>query len=273
MRGGGALRCGCLLLLAVALIVVVSVLALVWLATRSIGPTFSNGAYTVKLGNGQTRVDRISDDAAQRFAAKIVPPTSPLGVLKLQVEGVDFSEEEINSQLAKELAANPVAASGLTVDRIFLELHPATTRAYVYAHFHGQSLVLSSHVTFSVADGVGQVTLSDAQLGDLPLGALWPVLLDWSGNRQAVEQRLAVTLPEQVSSVSPREGTLHVTIQLQRTFTRATTASAFSPTARLTAPAGGLHDSVAARPSPPSGVIADRRERPVRALSCCHAHA
>ncbi len=233
------LRCGCLLLLAVALGIVATLLAIVWLATRPIGPSYSNGAYTVNLGNGQTRVDRISTDAAQSFAAKVVPPTSPLGALKLQVEGVDFSEEELNSELAKQLAAAPVSASGLSVERIFVELHPTTSRAYVYAHFHGHAVTLSSHVAFSVSNGTGQVTLSDARLGDLPLGALWPVLLDWSGNRTAVEQRLAVTLPEQVSSVSPREGSLHVTVQIQRTFTRVRRSPVLPPMARQAgAPSG-----------------------------------
>jgi len=215
------LRCGCLAALAVALALLALVAGVSWLATRADGPAFDNGVYTVKLAGGVTRVDRITPEAAASFAGKAVPPKSPFSVAKLQLLGLDFSEEEVNSELAQQLASAPITGNGFNVDRIFIELHPAASRAYVYGRFHGQRLVLSSHVAFSVADGVGQVTLSDAKLGKLPLGALWPLALDWSGNSKAIEQRLAVTLPPEVSQINPGEGSLHVTVQLQKAFTSA----------------------------------------------------
>jgi hypothetical protein len=215
------LRCGCLAALAAALALLALVAAVAWFATRADGPAFSNGIYTVKLAGGVTRVDRITPEAAASFADKAVPPKSPFSAAKLQLLGVDFSEEEVNSELAQQLASAPISGNGFNVDRIFIELHPAATRAYIYGRFHGQRLVLSSHVAFSVADGVGQVTLSDAKLGKLPLGALWPLALNWSGNSKAVEQRLAVTLPPEVSQINPGEGSLHVTVQLQKAFTSA----------------------------------------------------
>lgn len=214
------LRCGCLAALVLVLALLAAIVFAGWLATRAAGPSYSNGAYTVSLGGGKTRVDRITPDAAASFVSKATPPTSALSAVKLQFLGVDFSEEEVNAELAQQLAKVPVSSNGFTVDRIFIELHPAATRAYVYGRFHGQNLTLSSHVGFSVANGVGQVTLTDAKLGSLPLGALWPLLLNWSGNQKAVEERLAVTLPPEVSQITPGEGALHVTVQLQKAFTR-----------------------------------------------------
>jgi len=216
----GRLRCGC----ALALVLILGVAALAgttfWLATRPTGPAYHDGTYTVHLGNGQTRVDRITPDAARSFAEKLTPPTTVIGLAKLQLEGIDFTEEELNAALAAQLAQAPVAAGGFTVTRVFVELHPTATRLYVYGTFHERPLTLSAHVTFRVVHNTGQVLLSDERLGMLPIGAIWPQLLDWSGNSDAIAQRLAVTLPPEVTSIQPKEGKLHVTVQLQRGFTR-----------------------------------------------------
>jgi hypothetical protein len=224
----GWLRCGCAVILILLLAIGVLAGAAFWLATRPAGPAYRDGTYTVRLDNGQTRVDRITPDAARSFTEKLSPPTTVIGLAKLQLEGIDFTEEELNAALAIKLAEAPVSASGFVVERVFVELHPATTQLYVYGTFHGQPLTLSSHVTFRVVANSGRVLLSDARLGMLPLGALWPRLLNWSGNSDAIAQRLAVTLPPEVTNIQPEEGTLHVTVQLQRGFTRQ-----LSPASRL----------------------------------------
>lgn len=207
-------------LLALVLLIAAAVALALWLATRAVGPSYHDGAYTVDAGAGLTRVDRINTAGAQAFQAKLLPPSSLAGLARLQARGVDFTEEEVNAELAQQLALQPAAQGGFTVDRIFLELHPVGSRVYVYGHLRGQALTLSSHVAFSVVGTTGLARLSDAQIGRLPLGSVWLRLLDWTGNRNAVEQRLALTLPPQISDVQTDEGTLHAAVQLQRTAER-----------------------------------------------------
>jgi len=71
---------------------------------------------------------------------------SRLGVTelaRLRLSGLTFSEEEVTAALAKRLAARPVQADGLPVDRVFLELHPRNSMAFLYTRVYGL------HITFT----------------------------------------------------------------------------------------------------------------------------
>lgn len=209
----GPVRCGCIAILALLLVLLVAAAAVVWLATRGIGPRYDAGVYTVDTAQGGTRIDRIGSAAALRFDAKRDPTiASPQDALRITQEGVTFSEEEVNSKLDELLRQNPVAGGGATVERIFLELHPQGTTAYVYVNGLRSRIVLSSRVSFTVERSTVRVHLSSPQVGKLPIGAVLPLLLDWSGKRQQLEERLALALPPLVTAVQPQEGALHVAL-------------------------------------------------------------
>ena len=208
------MRLGCAFTPVLFLLVILIAGGIAWLATRGVGPHYANGAYTVSAGDGQLRTDRISLDAARRFAAKLSPSLSLQSLAGLQRNGVDFTEEEVNSAVAQQLLASPIAANGLSVERVFVELHSGRSTAYVYGSAAGVPVTLSAGVTFSVANGTARVVLHDPKAGRLPIGVVLPVALDWSGNTDRLEQLLSETLPRQVTAIEPREGALHVSVNL-----------------------------------------------------------
>jgi hypothetical protein len=216
----GRLRCGCYLALLVVAVLLWAAAVLLWLVTRDIGPAFQNGAYTVQAPDGATRVDRITPQAAASFEAKVPSPAGTLDVsrlgvadlARLRLSGITFSEEEVNAELARRLAAKPVQGDGVTVDRLFLELHPQDTQAYLYTRVYGVKITFSAHVSFSVQNQQARATLSDIHAGKMPIGFILPELLDWTGNTAALENRLALTLPSQVTAIQTKEGELHVDV-------------------------------------------------------------
>jgi len=215
----GTLRCGCFALLVFAAVLLGAAALVLWLLTRDVGPSFSNGAYTVEAPGG-VRVDRITPQAAASFEAKVPAPNGTLDVgrigpadlLRLKLGGITFSEEEVNSELARRLAAQPVHGDGIDVDRIFLELHAQNSRAYLYARVYGVKMTFSARIAFSVQNRQARATLSDIHAGRMPIGFVLPSLLDWTGNTAALENRLALALPSQVTAVQTKEGELHVDI-------------------------------------------------------------
>ncbi len=229
----GRLRCGCYLALLAVAVLLCAAAVLLWLVTRDIGPAFRDGAYTVQAPGGATRVDHITSQAAASFEAKVPPPAGTLDVsrlgvadlARLRLSGITFSEEEVNAELARRLAAKPVQGDGVTVDRLYLELHPQNTRAYLYTRVYGVRITFSAHVSFSVQNQQARATLSDIHAGKMPIGFILPELLDWTGNTAALENRLALTLPAQVTAIQTKEGELHVDVDPLR-FGRIAPASA-----------------------------------------------
>jgi hypothetical protein len=206
-------RAGCLTLL----ILVAGIAALVLLmGTRSSGPHYSNGTYSVAGNDRRVRQDHISQDAARRFDEKLAVNPDPATLLRLQIAGLDFTEEEVNSRLAAELLQQPVDAGGLHVERVFLALHVVNSTAYVYGTYAGFPVTLSSNVLFSVSNGQGIVQIDDPHAGRLPIGLVLPQVLDWTGNTGRLQRLLALALPPQVTAIVPREGMLHVTVDLRR---------------------------------------------------------
>lgn len=216
----GRLRCGCYLLMLLVAATLLAAAVVLWLVTREIGPTFSGGAYTVQAPRGAMRTDRISAQAADRFEAKVPAPAGTLDVgrlgvadlARLRLSGITFSEEEVNSELARRLAAQPVQGDGVNVDRLFLELHPQDSRAYLYTRVYGVKITFSARVSFSVRANQARAALTDIHAGKLPIGLILPELLDWTGNTAALENRLALALPKQVTAIQTREGELHVEV-------------------------------------------------------------
>ncbi|HEY7294917.1 MAG TPA: hypothetical protein VH916_07730, partial [Dehalococcoidia bacterium] len=206
--------------LAVVAVLLAGAAIVLWLITRDIGPAYSNGTYTVHTAGGATRVDHITPEAATSFEAKAPPPAGTLDVsrlgpadlVRLRLTGITFSEEEVNAELAKRLAGQPIEADGISVDRLFLELHAEDTRAYLYTSVYGLKVTFSARVTFAVRNQQAHVTLSDVHAGKMPIGFLLPALLDWTGNTAALEDRLALALPTQVTAIQTKEGGLHVDV-------------------------------------------------------------
>jgi len=240
----GRLRCGCYLALVAAAVLLWGAAVLLWLVTRDIGPSFRDGAYTVQAPDGTARVDQITPQAAASFEAKVPAPAGTLDVsrlgvtdlARLRLSGITFSEEEVNAELARRLAAKPVQGDGVTVDRLFLELHPQNSRAYLYTRVYGVKVTFSARVSFSVQNQQARATLSDIHAGKMPIGFILPELLDWTGNTAALENRLALTLPSQVTAIQTREGQLHVDVDPLR-FGRGGPASPPALTAAAAPPA------------------------------------
>jgi hypothetical protein len=208
------MRTGCTVLGFALLLLVIASGLLLYLATRPAGPHYAAGVYTVADADGSVRTDRISTAAAQSFNAKLSPSLDPLSLLRLQRNGVDFSEEEVNSELDQQLRLRPINAAGLDVRRLFLELHASHSTAYVYGTLAGVAVTLSAGVNFTVSNGMAQVHLKDPRAGSLPIGIALPYLLEWTGNTDRIQNLLALALPQQVSSIEPREGVLHVGVNL-----------------------------------------------------------
>lgn len=248
----GRLRCGCYLALIVVAVLLWCAAVVLWLVTRDIGPTFGDGAYTVQAPSGAVRVDRITPEAAASFEAKVPSPTGSLDVsrlgvaelARLRLAGITFSEGEVNAELARRLAAKPVQADGVTVDRLFLELHPQNSKAYLYTRVYGVKVTFSARVTFSVQNQQARVTLSDIHAGRMPIGFILPELLDWTGNTAALENRLALALPSQVTAIQTKEGELHVDVDPLR-FGRRGERSPGAPPAAATRLAHGMPLGVA----------------------------
>ncbi|GEM_PF-1385840 len=250
----GTLRCGCYAVLVLAAVLLCAAAVVFWLITRDIGPAYRDGAYTVQTASGASRVDHITPEAAARFEAKVPAPTGTLDVsrigptdlVRLKLSGISFSEEEVNSELARRLAAKPVNRDGIAVDRLFLELHAQDSRAYLYTRVYGVKMTFSARVVFSVQNQQARATLSDIHAGKMPIGFILPSLLDWTGNTAALENRLALALPSQVTAVQTKEGELHVDIDPLR-FGRAAqgllgglAATAAGVERRLLLPGGSL---------------------------------
>ena len=186
------------------------------LATRSIGPQYRDGMYTVALGGGARRVDTISVAAASRFDSKRNVRPDPQEITRLQLQGIDFTEEEVNSKIEQQLLIHPPDSSGVQIDRVFLELHPQGTTAYLYTTVLGIPVTFSAGVSFKVVNESARAVLSNPQAGKVPVSLVLPRLLEWTGNTDRVEQILAVSLPPQVTGIQPREGSLHVAVNVFR---------------------------------------------------------
>ena len=206
------MRCGCLVVWALVLAAVAGCALLIWLITRPIGPPYNGATYVVTLPGGGRRTDTISTTAARSFDAKVAPRLSPGNVSGLLLNGVELSEQELNSKLASELAANPLRSNGWKVDRVFIELHPAATRGYLYLSGSGIHVILSAELTFALTQGTGQVRLGEVRAGELTLGPLVRWALDLTGTTQTVQQLLQVALPAGVTAIDPHEGSLHVAV-------------------------------------------------------------
>jgi len=207
---GCLVRTGCSLAAVLILLLAIVAGALVWLASRPVGPHYANGVYTVVGADGRTRMDTISRAAAQRFAAKASPSLDAVTLVRLQRAGVDFTEEEVNSVLAEQLSAQPIDENGVHVERVFLELHAPQATAYVYGTSVGVPVTFSAGVTFSVSNEVAHVALHDPRAGELPIGLVLPYLLDWTGSTARLQSLLALAVPSHVTAIEPREGVLHV---------------------------------------------------------------
>ncbi len=186
------------------------------LATRSIGPQYRDGMYTVDLGGGAHRVDTISLAAASRFDSKRDVRPDPQEITRLQIQGIDFTEEEVNSKIEQQLLIHPPDSGGVQIDRVFLELHPQGTTAYLYTTVLGIPVTFSAGVIFKVVNESARAVLSTPHAGKVPVPLVLPRLLEWTGNTDRVEQILAVSLPPQVTGIQPREGSLHVAVNVFR---------------------------------------------------------
>lgn len=236
-----------------------------WFATRDIGPAYRDGAYTVTMPGG-SRTDRISLDAARRFDAKEKVDLSPQGLARLQLQGLDFTEEEVNSRLAAQLLDSPVDTGVVHVDRVFLELHPRNSIAYAYVSMLGLHITLSSGATFSVVNETGRVRLSSPKAGRLPIDLALRLYLQQSGNTERLQHLLELVLPPQVTAVEPREGMLHVAINVLKQ----AAAPGYAPSAVTGGAASGSFRAVAGAVGLDAALRPDRARRGdvVRVAAC-----
>ncbi|MHB8575361.1 MAG: hypothetical protein ACYDCQ_08520 [Dehalococcoidia bacterium] len=216
------LRCGCSIFGLVSLVILGVLGALFFLATRDVGPRYDavKQTYTVDDGGGKSHVDTISSDLAASFTKKVglQPNSGNLRQLvpalaRAQLQGISLTEEEANSKLAELLAAKPPHAQP-KIDRTFVELHANQPKAYAYTSLLGVRVTLSSHLTYTLGNQQVVVKLTDPHAGKLPFSFVLPFLLDWTGQRDALQAVLEHSLPPQVTAIEVRERELHITINV-----------------------------------------------------------
>lgn len=181
------------------------------LATRPVGPRYVDGVYHYAVA-GQPRSVRLSPEAARSFDAKVNGDLPRSSVIEAVTVGVPITEEELNSRVAEQLAAQPVGRYGATVERVFIRLAAGGARAYVYSDVHGVPITLTSDLVFRVSGGRVMVELHDAHAGRLPVGFLVPVLLSLTSDLTGIEQTIAVVIPPQVRAFRNEEGRLRVVL-------------------------------------------------------------
>lgn len=183
------------------------------LATRPVGPRYSNGVYTYDAA-GRERTVTISAEAARRFDAKVSGELSQAERLEAVLRGVPITEEELNSRLAEELATRGLAERGARVDRLFIRLSSGGARGYVYTTVAGLRYVLHSDLDFRVENNRLTVAMSDVQAGRLPIDIVAPAILQAMSDRTGIEQTIALVIPEQVRDVRVEEGRLRIVLNL-----------------------------------------------------------
>lgn len=201
---GCLFRLGCLTLLLIGLFLALGVV----LATRPVGPSYSAGVYRYEVA-GQMRQVRISEEAARRFDAKLRGDLSPVEVAQGFIRGVPVTEEELNSRLAEQVAAEQPRLGPWPVERLFIRLAEDGARAYVYTGGRVR-LVVQAEVQFSVREGQLLARVHNPHAGLLPVDPLAWALFVLGGERRELEHTVSVVVPRSVAAVRVEEGRLRV---------------------------------------------------------------
>lgn len=200
-------RLGCLVFLLAA----AAVALIFFLAARPVGPRYLDGAFTYQVG-GSSRVVRLSDEAARRFDAKVNGNIPQSELLEAVTRGVPVTEAELNSRLAEELARQPLRGTGARVERVFIRIGAAGTRAYVYTSVRGIPFVLEGDLAIRAGNGAVEARLTEIHVGRLPLDPLLPAILRALSDYGGVADRISLVIPRDVRSIHTEEGQLRVII-------------------------------------------------------------